>query len=132
MKKQIISTPSAPAAIGPYSQAILVTADSGEQTLYASGQIAIDPSTGNFVDGDIVAQTQQVLNNVSAILAAAGMDFSNVVKTTCMLSDIAEFSAFNEIYGSKFPAGAAPARSTFQVAALPKGAKVEVEIIAVK
>lgn len=131
MKKQNISTSSAPAAIGPYSQAVLVSNNDGEQTLYASGQIAINPTTGNLVEDDIVAQTEQVMNNISAILSAAGMSFSNVVKTTCLLADINEFSKFNEVYGKRFSSDA-PARSTFAAAALPKGARVEVEIIAVK
>ncbi len=126
MKKQI-ATSAAPAAIGPYSQAI----EAGN-TLYASGQIAIDPATGNLVEGGIEAQTKRVMQNVGAILEAAGYSFANVVKTTCLLADINDFATFNTIYATYFTDGAAPARSTFAARALPKGALVEVEVVAVK
>lgn len=131
MKKEQIVTSNAPAAIGPYSQAILVTLDSGEKTLYASGQIAIDPTVGKLVEGGIEEQTRQVMKNVGAILSEAGMTYANVVKTTCLLADISEFAKFNVIYGECFKEQA-PARSTFAAAALPMGAGVEVEIVAIK
>ena len=125
--KTAISTKEAPAAIGPYSQAIRV----GE-TLYASGQVALDPATGNLVAGGIVEQTTRVLENLKAVLAEAGVDFTHVVKTTVFLKDLKDFAAMNEIYAKYLaPAGAvAPARSTIQVAALPKDALVEIELIA--
>lgn len=119
-----ISTPNAPKAIGPYSQAIKVNG-----MLYTSGQIALDPVTGALNGTDIVAQTEQVMKNLSAVLAEAGTSFDNVVKTTCFLADIADFAAFNEIYGNYITS--APARSCVAVKDLPKGALVEVEVIAV-
>lgn len=125
--KTKISTTNAPAAIGPYSQAI-----ENNGTLYISGQIAIDPSKGQLVNGDINDQTKQVMKNLGAILDAAGYSFANVVKTTCLLANIEDFGAFNEIYGSYFNDDAAPARSTFAVKSLPKGALVEVDAIAIK
>lgn len=131
MKKQQIKTVNAPAAIGPYSQAILTTTESGDKTLYASGQIAIDPETGKLVEGGIEEQAERVMKNIGGILEAAGMSYANIVKTTCLLADIAEFGKFNAIYGKYFQEEA-PARSTFAVAALPMSARVEVEVIAVK
>ncbi len=127
MPKTAISTPQAPAAIGPYSQAIRVG-----DTLYTSGQIPIDPSTGNFVPGGITEQTVQVCENLKAILAQAGLDMIHVVKTTVFLKDMKDFAAMNEVYARYLaPEGAiAPARSTVQVAALPKDALVEIEVIA--
>lgn len=126
MSVKAISTKQAPAAIGPYSQAIVA----GE-TLYISGQLPIDPATGSFAGDDIAAQTHQSLKNILAILTANGMDLSNVVKTTVLLQDIAEFGPMNEVYAAYFTAPY-PARAAFQVAALPKGAKVEIEAVAVK
>jgi 2-iminobutanoate/2-iminopropanoate deaminase len=125
--KLAIATTSAPAAIGPYSQAIR----SGD-TLYTSGQIPIDPSTGELVAGGIEAQTTRVLDNLQAVLAAAHLTFADVVKTTVFLQDLSHFAAMNALYATYFaPAGViAPARSTVQVAALPKGALVEIECIA--
>lgn len=131
MKKQQIKTVKAPAAIGPYSQAILATTENGDKTLYASGQIAIDPETGKLVEGGIEEQAERVMKNIGGILEEAGMTYANVVKTTCLLADITEFSKFNAIYGKCFQEEA-PARSTFAVAALPMSARVEVEVIAVK
>ena len=122
---QTITTPSAPAAIGPYSQAIL----SGN-TLYASGQIPINPASGQIEARDIAAQTEQACKNVGEILKAAGMGFENVVKTTCFLSDIADFAAFNEVYAKYFVSR--PARSCVAVKDIPKGALCEIEIIAVR
>ena len=119
-----ISTPNAPAAIGPYSQAQI----SGNH-LYTSGQIPLVPETMEMVSGTIEPQAEQVLKNLSAVLAAAGTSWDRVVKTTVFLSDMADFAAFNAIY-EKALGGAKPARSTVQVAALPRGAKVEIELIA--
>lgn len=120
-----VSTTNAPAAIGPYSQAI-----QANKTIYVSGQIPIDPATGEFAGEDIAAQTRQSLTNIRQILAAAGADMTNVVKTTVLLSDIADFAAMNEVY-AEFFAEPYPARAAFQAAAIPKGAKVEIEAIAV-
>jgi 2-iminobutanoate/2-iminopropanoate deaminase len=127
MSKQAIATTEAPAAIGPYSQAIR-TGD----TLYTSGQIPIDPTTGNFVPGGITEQTQQVMLNLEAILTQAGLTLADVVKTTVFLKDMADFGAMNAVYATHLaPAGVIPpARSTVQVAALPKDALVEIEVIA--
>ena len=121
MKK--IATQQAPAAIGPYSQAVIAGG-----LVYTSGQIAIDPASGALVEGDVCAQTQQVMKNLGAVLAAAGSSYERVVKTTCFLANIADFAAFNEIYGAYFTEK--PARSCVAVKDLPKGALVEVEVIA--
>ena len=128
MNRQI-ATPKAPGAIGPYSQAI----EASGKTVYVSGQIPIDPATGEFAGTDIVTQTRQSLTNVKAILeeAGSGMDKDDVVKTTVLLSDIADFGPMNEVYGTFFT-GVCPARACFQVAALPKGALVEIEAFACK
>ena len=125
--KTAIHTEAAPAAIGPYSQAIRV----GDM-LFTSGQIPTDPKTGEFVAGGIKEQTTQVLENLKAILAQAGIDFTHVVKTTVFLQSMGDFAAMNEVYAKYLaPAGAVPpARSTVQVAALPKNALVEIEVIA--
>ena len=120
---KIITTQNAPAAIGPYSQAII----SGN-TLYASGQIAIDPSTGCVVEGGIVEQAEQIFKNIGGILKAAGTDYSHVIKTTCFLTNIADFNVFNEHYAKYFTS--LPARSCVEVSNLPKGVLCEVEIIA--
>ena len=120
---EVLHTDQAPQAIGPYSQAILA-----DGFLFASGQIPIDPATGSLVEGDITVQTRQVAKNIQAVLAAAGMDFSNVVKTSCFLADMGDFQAFNEEYAKWFVS--CPARSCVAVKTLPKNAKVEVEIIA--
>jgi len=124
-----ISTDLAPAAIGPYSQAIRVG-----DTLYTSGQIALDPSTGSVVAGGIEAQTTRVLDNLVAVLAEAGLDMAHVVKTTVYLRNMADFAAMNEIYASYLaPEGVVPpARSTVEVARLPKDALVEIDLIAVQ
>ena len=120
---EVIYTKEASAAIGPYSQAIKT-----DGFLFASGQIPIDPATGSLVEGDITEQTRQVAKNIQAVLAAAGMDFSNVVKTSCFLQDMGDFQAFTEEYAKWFVSR--PARSCVAVKTLPKNAKVEVEIIA--
>lgn len=124
--KKIISTTNAPAAIGPYSQAIEVNG-----TIYASGQIPIDPATGQFVAGGIKEQTEQVFKNIKAILSEAGLTTDNIVKTTVLLADIADFATMNDVYATQFN-GTFPARSAFAVKDLPKGALVEIEIIAVR
>ena len=126
MSKIAIHTEHAPAAIGPYSQAI-----QAGNTIYVSGQLPIDPATGAFAGADISAQTRQSLTNIKAILAEAGADMSNVVKTTVLLADIADFAAMNAVYAEFFTAPF-PARAAFQAAALPKNALVEIECIAVK
>jgi 2-iminobutanoate/2-iminopropanoate deaminase len=124
--KKIIKTTDAPAPIGPYSQAVLIG-----NTLYISGQVPIDPATGNVVSGDIKAEAKQVMKNLANILKAAGMDFTNVVKTTIFLKDMNDFAAVNEIYGSFFTSDF-PARETVQAARLPKDVNVEISMIAVK
>lgn len=125
--RQIISTSTAPKAIGPYSQAVAVPAG---RMVFLSGQIPLDPATGEIVPGDIGAQTERVMGNLAAVLEAAGLSFAKVVKTTIFLTDLQDFAVVNEIYGRSFQA-APPARSTIQVAALPRGARVEIEAIAV-
>lgn len=124
--KKVINTANAPAAIGPYSQAILV-----DNTLYASGQLGIDPKTGDFVAGGIKEQTEQVFRNIRAILEEAGMSMSDVVKTTCFLDDMANFAAMNEVYATQFE-GTFPARSAVAVRTLPKNGLVEIEVLAIK
>jgi 2-iminobutanoate/2-iminopropanoate deaminase len=121
-----ISTADAPAAIGPYSQAI----HAGD-LVFLSGQVPIDPATGELVGGDIAAQTDRVLDNLAAVLAAAGCGFGDVVKTTIYLVDLGDFQAVNQTYAKRFSA-APPARATVQVSALPKGARVEIDAIARK
>ena len=121
-----IATQNAPAAIGPYSQAI-----EANGTVYVSGQLGIDPATGSFAEGGAVAQARQSLTNISNILKEAGLSMKNVVKVTVLLADINDFAAVNEIYKDFFEAPF-PARSAFAVAALPKGGKIEIEAIATK
>lgn len=125
--KKIISTPHAPAPIGPYNQAIL----SGN-TLYTSGQIAINPKSGELVLNDIKTETNQVMHNLNAVLEAANMTFSDVIKSSIFISNMDDFSIINEIYGSYFDDDTAPARETVQVARLPKNVNVEISMIAVK
>lgn len=124
--KKVISTSNAPAAIGPYSQAIET-----DGYVFTSGQIPINPATGEVEGKTIEEQTEQVMHNIGALLEASGLTFANVVKTTCFLADLNDFAAFNAVYAKYFP-NEAPARSCFAVAGLPKGAKLEVEIICVK
>ncbi|HEX2535939.1 MAG TPA: RidA family protein [Chitinophagaceae bacterium] len=126
MEKTIINTPNAPAPIGPYNQAVLV-----HNTLYISGQICIDPASGNLKNRDIQEETHQVMQNLKSILYAAGMSFANVVKTTIFLTDMHRFSEVNEIYGKYFE-GEWPARETVQVSALPKFVNVEISMIAAR
>lgn len=124
--KKIINTPNAPAPIGPYSQAVLV-----DNTLYLSGQICINPKTGNLVNGDITSETKQVMNNLLEILKEAGFDFSNVVKTTIFVKDLGDFATINTTYGEYFSTDF-PARETVEVSRLPKDVHVEISCIAVK
>ena len=126
MEKKIIRTNNAPAPIGPYNQAIQY----GDM-LFISGQIALDPVTGQLVQDDIQTETKQVMDNLKAILTEAGMDFSNIIKTTIFLMDMAQFGQVNEVYGSYFTENA-PARETVQVSGLPKGVNVEISMIAGK
>src|SRR3954447_8987213 len=123
--KKIISTSDAPAALGPYSQAVRVG-----NTVFCAGQIPLDPKTGDIVDGTVEIQTKRVMDNITAVLKAEGLTMGNIVKTTIFLMDLGDFQKVNEVYGSYFNQ-TPPARSTVQVAGLPKGARVEIEVIAV-
>jgi 2-iminobutanoate/2-iminopropanoate deaminase len=122
--RKIVETENAPRAIGPYSQAVVAGG-----FLFASGQIPLDPQTGEFVAGGIVAQTEQVMRNLAAVLAAAGSSFAAVVKTTVYLAEMSDFAAMNEVYGRYFQT-APPARATVQAARLPRDARVEIDLIA--
>ncbi len=124
MARSVVATDKAPGAIGPYSQAIKIG-----NLVFTAGQIPLDPETGQMVEGGIEAQTERALQNLGAILEEAGSSFDAIVKTTCFLSDLGNFAAFNEIY-AKYMGDNRPARSTVQIAALPAGALVEVEAIA--
>ncbi|HEY8086284.1 MAG TPA: RidA family protein [Polyangiaceae bacterium] len=126
MSSTAISTQDAPAAIGPYSQAVRAA-----DLVFLSGQIPLDPATGQLVTGDITAQTRRVMENLRAVLAAAGCGFRDVVRTTIFLADLGHFAAVNDAYGAYFEAPF-PARATVQVAALPRGAQVEIDAIAVR
>lgn len=126
MEKKVIRTDKAPAPIGPYNQAIQY----GDM-LFVSGQIAIDPATGELVHGDIQLETRQVMENLKAVLAEAGMDFSHVIKSTIFLMDMGQFALVNEVYGYYFSDNP-PARETVQVAGLPKGVNVEISVVAGK
>jgi 2-iminobutanoate/2-iminopropanoate deaminase len=126
MQRSIVSTAHAPQAIGPYSQAVRAG-----QLLFLSGQIPLDPASGELVGGaDVEAQTRQVMTNLAAVLAAAGSAFQHVVKTTIFLTDLGDFARVNQVYGAAFEGVSPPARATVQVAALPRGAKVEIEAVA--
>jgi 2-iminobutanoate/2-iminopropanoate deaminase len=124
MASEIVATDKAPGAIGPYSQAVKLNG-----VVYTAGQIPLDPGTMQIVEGDVTAQAEQVMKNLTAVLEAAGSSLARVVKTTCFLVDLGDFAAFNEVY-AKHMGDSRPARSTIQVAALPAGAQVEVEAIA--
>ncbi len=126
MRRKIESA-GAPKAIGPYSQAVEAR---GARTLWLSGQIPLDPATGELAPGDVAAQTARVMENLRAVLAAAGAGFEHVVRCTIYLADLADFAKVNEVYGRAFPAEP-PARATVQVAALPRGARVEIDAVAV-
>jgi len=123
--KQAISTSDAPKAIGPYSPAVRAG-----QMVFVSGQVPIDPATGNLIDGDIAAQTRRVFDNLGALLKAAGLSYANVVRTTVFLADMNDFAAMNQTYATFF-SEPYPARSTVQVSRLPKDARVEIDVIAV-
>ena len=125
--KKIITTTNAPAPIGPYNQAVLAG-----NTLYISGQIPIDPKTGDLVSGNIKKETEQSMQNLKAILTEAGMTFENVVKSSIFVKDMHQFSQINEVYGAYFDADTAPARETVEVANLPKFVNVEISMIAIK
>lgn len=125
--KTIIFTEKAPAPIGPYNQAVLT-----ENTLYTSGQIAINPATGELVTDSIETETKQVMENLKAVLEAANMTFENVIKSTIFISDMNDFTAINSIYGAYFDEKSAPARETVQIAGLPKNVNVEISMIAVQ
>lgn len=125
--KKIIFTDKAPAPIGPYNQAVLVG-----NTLYTSGQIALNPATMELVLDDIETETKQVMNNMKAVLEAANMSFDNVVKTTIFIMNMSDFASINSVYSSYFDEATAPARETVQVAGLPKGVNVEISMIAIK
>ncbi len=122
--KKIVSTTEAPGAVGPYSQAVRVG-----PMLFTAGQIPLDPKTGQLVSEDVSEQTTRVLDNLTAVLKAEGMDFSNIVKTTVFMTNLGDFAKMNDVYASYFQ-DAPPARSTVQVTALPKGAQVEIEVVA--
>lgn len=124
MQREIISTDKAPAAIGPYSQGVKACG-----FIFLSGQIPLDPATGQVVSEDIAVQTEQVMQNIGAVLHAAGVGFEAVMKSTIYLTDLADFGVVNEVYGRRFPA-AQPARSTVEVKGLPRGVRVEIEVIA--
>lgn len=130
MQKSIVRTAHAPAAIGPYSQAVVVPIGEGKRMVFCSGQIALDPATGGFVEGGVEAQTRQVLENLGAVLAAVGAGFADVVRTTIFLADMGDFAAVNAIYGERFPSDP-PARATVQAARLPRDARVEIDAIAI-
>lgn len=125
MEKKIIKTNNAPAPIGPYNQAVVAG-----NMLFVSGQIALDPATGELLQGDIQAETKLVMENLKAILTEAGTDFSKVIKSTIFLMDMGQFAQVNEVYGSYFDNATAPARETVQVSGLPKGVKVEISVVA--
>jgi 2-iminobutanoate/2-iminopropanoate deaminase len=130
MERTVIRTTQAPAAIGPYSQAVVVPVG-GDRMIFCSGQIPLDPATGQMVEGDIGVQTRRVLDNITAVLAAAGAGWTDIVKTTIFLADLGDFLSVNQIYGERFGGEAPPARSTVQAARLPRDARVEIEVIAV-
>jgi 2-iminobutanoate/2-iminopropanoate deaminase len=125
MNRNIIITTAAPAPIGPYSQAVMAGG-----MLFISGQIALDPIDGTLYQGDIMTETERVMENLKGILAAAGLNFSNVIKSSIFLTDMGQFGSVNEVYGRYFDASTAPARETVQVSGLPKGVNVEISMIA--
>jgi 2-iminobutanoate/2-iminopropanoate deaminase len=130
MGRTTVATEGAPKAIGPYCQAVLEER-AGVRTLWCAGQIALDPATMEIVPGDARAHTDRVMRNIEAVLAAGGMSFGDVVRSTIYVADLADLPAVNEVYGSRF-GGAAPPRSTVQVAGIPRGSRVEIEVTAVR
>ena len=126
MEMRTVHTEDAPKAVGPYSQAI-----AAGDLVFCAGQLPLDPATGTIVEGDIAVQTRRVLDNLAAVLAAAGSDLAHVVKTTVFLADLSDFTAMNEAYAARF-GGHRPARSTVEVGKLPRGAKIEIECVAIK
>lgn len=130
MQRSIVRTTQAPAAIGPYSQAVVVPIGDGKRMIFCSGQIALDPATMTIVEGDVAIQTRQVLDNLGAVLAAAGAGFSDIVKTTIFLESMDDFATVNGVYGERFPSDP-PARATVQAARLPRDVMVEIDAIAV-
>jgi 2-iminobutanoate/2-iminopropanoate deaminase len=130
MQRSIVATSKAPAAIGPYSQAVIVPLGGERRIVFCSGQIALDPETGNVIAGDVAAQTRRVLDNIAAVLAAADAGFGDVVKTTIFLASMDDFATVNAIYGERF-SREPPARSTVQAARLPRDVAVEIEVTAV-
>ena len=127
MTRQVIASVQAPKAIGPYSQAVSVTAPA--KLVFLSGQIGLDPTTGELVQGDAAAQAERVLKNLEGVLASAGLTFESVVRTTLFLTDLSDFAKVNEVY-ARFFGAEPPARATVQVSALPRGAKLEIDAIA--
>jgi 2-iminobutanoate/2-iminopropanoate deaminase len=131
-QREVISSKAAPEAIGPYSQAIRAPLPGGGAIVFLSGQIPLDPATGELIGtGDVRAQAERVMENIARVLEASGLAFANVMKTTIFLADLGDFATVNEVYGKRFEGVAPPARSTVQVAGLPRGAKVEIEVIAI-
>ena len=130
MHRTIVRTAQAPAAIGPYSQAVVVPIGDGKKMIFCSGQIAIVPETGAIIEGDVAAQTRQVMENLAAVLAAANAKFGDVVKTTIFLANMDDFATVNAVYGERFPQ-APPARAAVQAARLPRDVQVEIEAIAI-
>lgn len=125
--RESVHTTAAPEAIGPYSQAV-----AAGPYVFTSGQIGLDPSTGRLVEGDVAAQTRQVMANIAAVLAAAGLTFGDVVKTTIFLADMSDFAVVNDVYGESFEGATPPARSTVAAAGLPRGALIEIDTIALR
>jgi 2-iminobutanoate/2-iminopropanoate deaminase len=128
--KSALNVPGAPAAIGPYSHAQLVRLHGGNRMMFTSGQVALDPASGELVGSDIAAQTEQVFRNLAAVLEGGGLTLSDVVKTTVYLADMKDFQAMNEVYARHFPESP-PARTTLAAAGLPKNARVEIDVVAV-
>jgi 2-iminobutanoate/2-iminopropanoate deaminase len=125
--RESVHTTAAPEAIGPYSQAV-----AAGPYVFTSGQIGLDPSTGRLVEGDVAAQTRQVMANIAAVLAAAGLTFGDVLKTTIFLADMSDFAVVNDVYGESFEGATPPARSTVAAAGLPRGALIEIDTIALR
>jgi 2-iminobutanoate/2-iminopropanoate deaminase len=127
--KSALNVPGAPAAVGPYSHAQVIRLHGGQRLVYTSGQIGLDPATGELAGGDVTAQTEQVFRNLATVLAGAGLGLADVVKSTVYLVDMKDFQAMNEVYGRQFSA-APPARTTIAAAGLPRSARVEIEVVA--